>query len=911
MTERSLMIRHALAGRYFAVGMDFPSARVFDVATGSLAAVVEMPPRSRTSLAVVSLTALALGTIATPQSAEEKVEEEATNVVGVAGVCYAAVGLSNGTMLLQNVARDEVAQHLAVSDTQQAITAAVFCGQYLFCVATNRSLCAIDCLRGESVASHLRVQHDVGAIAVMEGAAQDTQHGSHAKGSVFLVFVSGPTNAVYTLRLSSSGDAQNTGATMERLVCFASQASRSDFAWMGGNRKHPVVVTASAQEGVVRVWDASSTVSSQTTSARCRRSLLCGQRILDVSVHDPDTTHNSMDSHRNGVDSGEAFVVATTLTGAVLVWNLGNTLLTSLADPVLTPPTLRIVSKEISARLLFGAFMQSEAGTPPPLLVLRGRFAMPHFEVVDLREAMRKASTTSSTAAAVSVLVEDGAVYEMPAGSQAGKGGGIDAVHADMEVIDHAWVTHCRQQLLQQQRLAARATHTPSEGFVSPVSFHAKSVKDIPQKSLTLEQRLKQMSLASTASSQQQQQQQQHALGLATVPLYQALHACDASAVMELLTVASRSAADIRATVMGLQLPYCLQLLQILAQRVRGANSRSPLFGWIDAIVQYRGVEMYQTQQLFKQQQQQQQQTEKQSAPLGSSNNGVDGTPPPTTASEAATSKAKPSPPKDFVAPLLHQYRNMTALYDPLAAMYGRLSIFKSVRPSERGAFANSDAGIIFPAMFTEIRCAGGEYRALRVRSKRDPHSSKNKKRGAMALLRKAQRLAAVEEEEAAAANKMHAGADDDADEEDLDMDALAQMNLDEDTSEEAEATPGRRAREKQAEMIAEVDRGSSYGIDASTRSSEAEFDTASDDDVHSAADGDSDSDDEEDDDSSSSSSGVSDADMMDADDDEEYGDDEDEAEDGMGEDMAELLQAQGEEEQLEERRHKRVRTDH
>ncbi|ESL11004.1 hypothetical protein TRSC58_01255 [Trypanosoma rangeli SC58] len=904
MAERSLMIRHALAGRYFAVGMDFPSARVFDVATGSLAAVVEVPPRSRTSLAVVSLTALALGTIAAPQSAEGEAEEKAINVVGVAGVCYAAVGLSNGTMLLQNVARDEVAQHLAVSDTQQAITAAVFCGHYVFCVATNRSLCVIDCLRGESVASHLRVQHDVGAIAVMEDVAQDTPHGPHAKGPVFLVFVSGPTNAVYTLRLSSSGLAQNTGATMERMVCFASQASRSDFAWMGGTRKHPVVVTASAQEGVVRVWDASPTVSSQTTSARCRRSLLCGQRIVDVSVHGPATPHDGTDSHRNSVDSGEAFVVATTLTGAVLVWNLGNTLLTPLADPVPTPPTLRIVSKEISARLLFGAFMQSEAGTLPPLLVLRGRFAMPRFEVVDLREATRKASTTSSTAAAVSVLVEDGAVYEMPTGSQAGRGGEIDAVHADMEVIDRAWATHCRQQQ-QQQRLAARATYTPSEGFVAPVSFHAKSVKDIPQKSLTLEQRLKQMSLASTTSSQQQQQQQ-HALGLATVPLYQALHACDASAVMELLTVASRSAADIRATVMGLQLPYCLQLLQILAQRVRGANSRSPLFDWIDAIVQYRGVEMYQAQQLFKQQQ-----TEKQSAPLGSSNNGVDGTPPPATASEAATPKAKPSPPKDFVAPLLHQYRNMTALYDPLAAMYGRLSIFKSVRPSERGAFTNSDTGIIFPAMFTEIRCAGGEYRVLRVRSKRDPNSSKNKKRGAMALLRKAQRLAAVEEEEAAAANKMHAGASDDADEEDLDMDALSQMNLNEDTSDDAEAAPGRRARQKQAEMIAEVDRGSSYGIDASTRSSEAEFDTASDDDVHSAADGDSDDEEDDDSSSSSSSSGVSDTDMLDADDDdEEYGDDEDEAEDGMGEDMAELLQAQGEEEQLEERRHKRVRTD-
>ncbi|RNF13696.1 uncharacterized protein Tco025E_06083 [Trypanosoma conorhini] len=914
MTERSLMIRHALAGRYFAVGMDFPSARVFDVATGALAAVVEVPPRSRASLAVVSLTALALGTVAAPQTAEEEEEEKAKSLVGVSGACHAAVGLSNGTVLLHNVTKDELVQHLAVSDTQQAITAAVFCGHYLFCVAANRALCVVDCLRGETVAAHLRLQHDVGAIAVVASAGQDTPHGVPATGSAFLVFVSGPTNAVYTLFLGA-GAAQRAGATMERLVTFASQASRADFAWMGGSRQQPVVVTASAQEGVVRVWDARPTVGSQTAASRCRRSLLCGQRILEVSVHDPATPHDGADSRRNGVNTaGEAFVVATTFTGAVLVWNLGSALLSSVADPVPTPPTLRIVSKEASARLLFGAFMQSEAGAPPPLLVLRGRFAVPHFEALDLHEAARKASTASSAAAAASVFVEDGAVYVMPTGAEAEKGGGIDAVHADMEVLDHAWATHCRQQQ-QLLRLAARATYTPSEGFVAPVPVHAKSVKDLPQKSLTLEQRLKQLSLASKAPSQQQQQQQQqqqeqHALGLATVPLYQALHAGDASAVMELLTVASRSAADIRATVMGLQLPYCLQLLQILTQRVRGANSRSPLFDWIDAIVHYRGVEMYQAQQLFKEQRrQEQEQAGRQNASSESSNQGVEGPPPPATVSASAASTAKPSPPKDFVAPLLHQYRKLTALYDPLAAMYGRLSIFKSVRPSERGAFANSDAGIIFPAMFTEIRCAGGEYRALRVRSKHDPHSRKNKKRGAMALLRKAQRLAAAEAG-AEAANKKHAGGGSDDDEE-LDMHALERMDLDEEDASGAEA-----AEAAPAEMIAEADRGSSYGVDASTHSSEAEFDAASDDDVNSAAS----SEEEDEDDSSGSGSGSSVvSDTLDAeagaetddDDDEDEYDEAEEAAGGMGDDMAELLRAQGEEDQLEGRRHKRVRTDH
>ncbi|KAF5218602.1 hypothetical protein ECC02_008458 [Trypanosoma cruzi] len=918
MTERSLMIRHAATGRYFAVGMDFPSARVFDVATGSLAAVVEVPPRSRTSLAVVSLTALALGEINEPHAAEE--QRKAMDVVGMSGACHAAVGLSNGTVLLHNVPKDELLQHLAVSDTQQAITAAAFCGRHLFCVAGNRSLCVVDCLRGERVGSHLRVQQDAGAIAVMRCREDDAEKGAPDVGCKFLIFVSGPTNAVYTLRLGNEA-AQNTVATMERLVSFSSQASRSDFAWMGGTTQHPIVVTASAQEGVVRVWDAYPSVSGQTTSSRCRRSLLCGQRILGISVYDPTTMNSSANGYRNGVGGSEAFVAATNFTGAVLVWNLGSALLTPVADPVPTPPTLRIVSKEISARLLFGAFIQGAAGEHPSLLVLRGRFAVPHFESVDLREAAQRASIVSSTTPATSSLAEEGAVYELPTGPNSERAGRIDAVHADMEVLDHAWATHCLQQQ-RQQRLAARAIYTPSEGFLSPVSFHAASVKDIPQNKLTLEQRLKNLSLSSAAPSQQQQQQQEHshALGLATVPLYQALHASDASAVMELLTVASRSAEDIRATVMGLQLPYCLELMQIIAQRVRGATSRSPLFVWIDAIVHYRGVEMYQAQQLFKQQRQQEEEKKK-SASLSIYSNGVNDSLLPTSTT-AVTSKAKPSPPKEFVAPLLHQYRNMTALYDPLAAMYGRLSIFKSVRPSEKGVFVNSDAGIIFPTMFTEIRCAGGEYRTMRVRSKRDPHAKKNKKRSAVALLRKARRLAAAEEAGAAAEAK---GTSEDNVEEDyddeIDMDALDQMRLGDDTDGEeeeeegesdADKGPGKRARGEQTEMIAEAERGSSYGIESSTRSSEVEFDTASDDDVHSAAtENDDDEEDDDEESSSSISSGVATADMFD---DEEYEDDDDDDgddNDGMGDDMAELLEVEGEDKEREGRRHKRVRTEH
>lgn len=885
------MIRCAVAERYFAVGMDFPSARVFDVATGALAAVVEVPPRSRASLAVVSLKSLALGIVKEQQSLKKK---KRTSVVDGLGACYAAVGLSNGTLLLKNVGKDEPVQHLALSETHQEITAMAFCGRYVFCLASNRSLYVVDCLRGECVASHLRVQHDAGAIAVLENVdAHGVNNNCDTAVSVFRVFVSGPTNAVYTLCLGAEA-AEKSAVTLERLISFASQASRSDFAWMGGTMRRPVVVTANAQEGVVRVWDACPNVDVQTTSSRCRRTLLCGQRVVNISVHDTTSAGN------NSAD--EVFVVATTFTGAVLVWNLGHSLLTSTAEPMPMPPTFHILSKETSGRLLFGAFVRGSSSNDPSLLVLRGRFALPQFEIVGVREAQSKATKTSPmiATAAATAMGEDVAVYTMSTTRRVADDRATDALHADMEVLDHAWAAHSRQQQRKRHVLAARAMQTPSEGFVPAVSFHAKSVKDIPQKSLTLEQRLKQLSISSSQQKHEENvtaaKEQQHVLGLATVPLYQALHANDASAVMELLAVASRSADDIRATVMGLQLPYCLQLLQLLAQRVRGGNSRSVLFEWIDAIIHYRGVEMYQVQQEFRQQ--------KEKTAEERRNNGAVGDLSATSASPSSSSSsaATPSAPKDFVAPLLHQYRNMVALYDSVAAMYGRISIFKSVRPSKQGAFENSHAGVIFPKMFAEVRCAGGNYRTIKVHTKRDPRQQKSKKDGALALLREARRVAAAE-----GADDVNAGGvDGDEEDDELDMDALDKMRLSDDDDDAQADGEG-------VEMIADDDRGSSYGVESSAATDEAEFSPASDDDDDSLAAGE--EDEEDDDTSSGSSDGVDDT--LDEDDDEEFGDDfddideeEDDDDDGMGDDMAELLRAQGEEEQLELRRHKRAKAD-
>nr|CCC48695.1 conserved hypothetical protein [Trypanosoma vivax Y486] len=870
MTERFLLIRHAQVERYFAIGMDFPSARVFDVATGALVTVVSVPQRSRTSLATVSLTSLALGMCNehVPKQRQQNRKEDNQQMDDHAiRTCFTAVGLSDGTVLLHNVAKDVLVGHIPVSDTRQPVTAMAFCGKYLFCLLMNSFVQVVDCMAVERVAKNFRVQPNAGAIAVVEeqGATsaicQEAGDGSPLE-SVFRIFVSGSTNAVYTLKIGRSATQENdvachrvASASLERVVSFASQASRSEMAWMGGTQQCPVALTANAQEGVVRVWDASASCSSSAAVSRCRRSLMCGQRIVNICVReavdcvDTNLTESTVEARTTSglgskISSSEALVVVTTLTGSILVWVLGTTLLPAVAEPIPQPPTFQLVSQEEAGRLLFAALLGRTS-----LLLLRGKFAVPRFDVVDVcsipeNVRVRPRSMKSSLAWATTALgtAGDVALCVLPMKGKPGGRGEDTVTHAELEVLDHAWATHGRQQR-RRILLASRAVNTSTEGFVTPTLPHAKSVKDLPLKNLTLEQRLKQLSISSTAELfPQQQKHQQHALGLATVPLYQALHANDTSAVMELLTVASRSASDIRATVLGLQLPYCLQLLQILSQRVRGASSRSPLFQWIDAIIHYRGVEMHQVQRQYRRQ-------GTLLKPGEPSRNKAEG----DNKGSEVPCLGHHSPPKDFVAPILHQYTNMIALYDKIATMYGRISIFQSVRPSEQGVFTNSDNGIVFPSMFTEIRCAGGVYRSLRVRSRKDSRVPRRGRsaRGedgdeALALIRKARKIATRHAAEA--------GGDGDEDDvgagDDLDIGALDNMVLsgssgsDEDNlgsnmddGEEEELEGGKRTRaskrirvEKEMEMLAESERGSSFGVESQDADADTdEFGSSSD----------------------------------------------------------------------------------
>ncbi|KAG5476431.1 hypothetical protein LSCM1_04136 [Leishmania martiniquensis] len=990
MTEKSLLLKCDFAGRYFMLGTDFPVARIFDTTTSCLAAVVELPLRSRTvSLAALTLTSLSI------RQAEEESATEAARVKGSAlsrhrsetlledkvATYYAGVGLSDGTVILHDVRRDAQLAHVQVSETQQPIISLQICGGYAFCLAGDHTLYAVQ-VQGAAAGPclRLRVPPDASSIAVTTLAALDAEETTADSTTarvgvwdrVFRVLVSGPTNALYEVRSqarSSSGAAACTAAAKTagtpqlpatKFLVFPSQGTSAEFAWVSSVAPPALcaaapggasdvafslpAITASAQEGVVRIWDVqyalstasaaasllatgldSATALSTAVVARCRRTLLCGQRILNVSVL-PGTT----DDTRKG-----NYVMVTTLTGSVLLWSLGGALLPPVVEPVPLKPDVVLVSAVAPGRLLFGA-LRPASGAPGgtsalgnplcslEMTLLRGRFALPMFETKNIGDAVDQASSAAAAAPRKSAAVTDAGTGAKPKARavQAGTSNarqtalatlglgvaGSDAsavtvvelplssTHASLleerrdaeyllqsttdaatnafVVMDTVWATH-------QQRVAAKASQYMTDAFKAPQLYHAKSIQDLPVKQYTLEQRLQQVvrdeaaaavrrrrlavsgataaEEASDADDDLEQSQggvtkpsgsvlSHRALGLATVPLYQALHANDTSAVMDLLNMSARSAEGMRATVLSLQLPYCLQLLHLISERLgmcskavekvtpesssgvgesadsvnatatseqkgRAADTlsggatvdtaaqsadaiaggshdaalrggvaafsiRSSLLEWIDAIVHYRGSELLAVQRDWDARQAAGQTCE-------------------------ATLSMAASPPKDFLAPILHHYESLCSQYDKLAFLYGRLSVFKSVRPTQKNDFMNIprkslasnlemgrpvptvkgdlatpggprtrrlhlagrssvvDDDIIFPVMFKESRSRSG-LRVVRVRSKLEIAKKRRQRETKDAVLQK--RARALAQQQLRSSKAAHSILDDNGD---------------------------------------------------------------------------------------------------------------------------------------------------
>ena len=417
-----------------------------------------------------------------------------------------------------------------------------------------------------------------------------------------------------------------------------------------------------------------------------------------------------------------------------------------------------------------------------------------------------KAATAAAAAAASHLLGGEGADGEdMDEDEEAA------AVAAFELRIGAGWATHSAD--------AHRAMVTSTEEFSSPTMYQAASMKELPTGGVTAKEADKALARVlgkkkdktdnGDAAADEAEAEEallkgkkgrggdMGALGLAVIPLYQALHANDKALVMELVTLASRSQADIIATVRKLALPYALQLFSILSERLVALGQMDhPFHAWVAAILQARGVEM-----------------------LSPENARV------------LQSKGC-SHPKQFIAALRNNYSAMLETQDRLAVLYGRLSIFNAVKPRADAAAngRNTHATIrkgtvgadpaIFPNCFKEVverpqRARGGglkrshqtvadatdaanaaantQYNVVRVSAQTIAESTRMSRKST-AMLREEKREARraetkrkrqLEKEERLAARKSggkgKSDADDVYDEADEDemMDHLDEMNLD------------------------------------------------------------------------------------------------------------------------------------
>ena len=159
MTERTLLVRAAFDSqrRYFALAMDIPSVRVFDCATGQLAAIAELPSMNALfqsqhnnqrfsslsgDLSATSLTSLAFGDLAaTSQVSKNKAKQaKGKEEQAFEQRVVLAAGMSDGSLLLHNVVSDTHLFHLLLSETQQSILSIATVGSFAVCLTKDAKL---------------------------------------------------------------------------------------------------------------------------------------------------------------------------------------------------------------------------------------------------------------------------------------------------------------------------------------------------------------------------------------------------------------------------------------------------------------------------------------------------------------------------------------------------------------------------------------------------------------------------------------------------------------------------------------------------------------------------------------------------------------------------------------------------
>ncbi|EPY22934.1 hypothetical protein STCU_08025 [Strigomonas culicis] len=994
MTERTLLLKTDFLYPYYIVGTDYPSARVFHAAAsltqepgqgksahpdhGSLACVMELPPKHRSSLTTVRMTAVALGSIPSSSvSSNNKAEGAAQDAdVGALRLHYAVMGLSNGAVLFHNITLDRSEEFLAVSETQKPIVS-IRCVNdahndgdgFVFILAENNVVYVLDAKAlHRGVMASFKVQTGASALAVasVQPPASDSNN-----NNVFRVLVAGPTSVLYHVEIQNNRHPNPAGPPSAaksvligtKLLSFASQGNTVDYAWLSAcvappgaaGRTWQCAVTACAQEGLLRVWDLLTTAAAggaeaadtagalgvsekariqhyfnpnasaqhaalvthaqQQHTARCAWTLQCGQRMSTLSAllyPSPARQPSQETAPGAAARAYQLFLSASTFTGYTFCWTTEGTVARadggsgggSNADVVLPlAPNYVLYTQDTKAKLvyatLFAAPSNPTAEGPSSdgkavsfeddvrVGLVRGRFAFPHFETVTIAslkqeaDALKRRQTTRgraqqaprAIAAALGFRTASNMeVVEVPASLSPAAGAPLDDATAAEEDASR---TDAAQNAFQQMdahilfiqekyKRAQRAAMANSESFAAIVPVQAKSIKDQPLQKMTLEERLRYLTLATADDADAVEAGKplneaaavmKRPLALSTVPLYQALHVQDSSAVMELLSISARSAADRKQTLLHLHIRYVLQLLLVLSQRLgvcdvgsraAGAgreqpedgtlvvggglaaiSARSPILEWFHAILHYRGMELYALQQEMNgaKRTRAADRDETRPSPAAQESAGGDA----AAEREKAADPLPSSAPKEFLAPIYHQYKQMSNMYDTLAVLHGRLAIFNSVRPQEKYNFFNRERqlrssnmemeanrmnqfqaqsrherlskkkqrtgggapmlnktnfggtrdDILFPVMFTEVRTQKAGARVVRVKSRlameRKRHLRQNTDKAMyiamrqQAALEKKKATGAADDDDPDAILNLGGGADDD----DLDVDGM------------------------------------------------------------------------------------------------------------------------------------------
>ncbi len=427
MSEQSL-IQHVVfdtvVSRYFAIGADLPSVRVFDCVSGSLACTVTKPKVTGRQLSqLVESSRLASVTFGAVEP--KKPQGRATqSTVGTAATTHAVgcvIGLSDGSIVLHNVTADAPMGHQSISDTQQAIVSLRMLTGFVYCLAKNRCLYVYDVANGSKRPGSTSMPHGAAAIDAKE--AED--------GTVRLV-VAG--NVIVMYLLSPSVPSASLAVGLTKIVSFAAGASPATFVHFCPLSR--CIVTCGGADSAIRVWDAAASTDA-SASARCRRSLACGgTSVVALQVHE---------GHRGAACT----VVATTYDGVCRLWNFDSGLLPRTADngPLNAVACMSVHRQTRGLKVLAGAV----APTTRKVVVACGTSALPQFISYDCDEVLAKGGTTDVEVMSLADAAGGSAEPETSAG----------------------WATHAAAAL--------RAAATPSVVFAKATTHQDKTVKDLPR----------------------------------------------------------------------------------------------------------------------------------------------------------------------------------------------------------------------------------------------------------------------------------------------------------------------------------------------------------------------------------------------------------------------------------------------